>query len=397
MFVHYVNYMCGSETSRSGESLSRRSFLAGTAAAPLGLASGASGQTTATSTPAPDPRIETVPPGETFEVRLGDDDSLGGDRGLLIDITAEGAAYEINARGSSWEIRNVAIIGSLDGTRTGARLSAQVPDPDETAVIDNLWITADNQSQPDERGGDAVGIFVHPRHAGTLLIRRTYIENYRNNGIYASSPGNPLSEELPGQGGTISIENCYVLNCSNAGFRIGTPDSSVTDSVVVQTRPLDTSLDSDSGPDAVRAIWLYYGTGQLRNVAFSMSNGTGIDIGDPGRYESTVVLESVLGEASGGVLTGATRLIRGEYSIEEPSRAQLTPPPGCPSTPQAVFEQRVPRLEGIGTGRPNIGPIGLGDSITRLVRMLSVRLVGIVLAIIAAIVAIDAWFKRERD
>jgi hypothetical protein len=389
--------MFDSEMSSKGESLSRRSFLVGTAAAPIGLASGASGQTTSTPAPAPDPRVETVPPGETFEVRLGDNDTLGGDRGLLIDITAEGAAYDINARGSSWEIRNVAIIGSLNGTRTGTRLSAQVPDPDGKAVIDNLWITADNQSQPDERGGEAVGIFVHPRHAGTLLIRRTYLENYRNNGIYASSPGNPLSEELPGQGGTVSIENCYALNCSNAGFRIGTPESSVTDSVIVQTRPLDTSLDSDSEPDAVRAIWLYYGTGQLRDIAFSMSNGTGIDIGDPGRYQPTVVLENILGEASDGVLTGFTRLIRGEYSIEEPSRAQLTPPPGCPSTPQAVFEQRVPHLEGIGTGRPNIGPIGLGDAIAQLVRMLSVRLVGIVLSIIAAIVAIDAWFKRERD
>lgn len=367
----------------------RRTFLTGGIAATTApaLAGVASAQDDDDS----DPRVETIEAGETFTAVLDDGDSLGGDRGLVIDVRATGAGYHITAIGSSWEVRNVAVVGENEYD-DGSAFTAIVPDSDGIAVIDNVWLG--------HGAVDGIGIFVHPDHAGTLYVRRCHLSSYTNNGIYASAPGNGPDEEIPGQGGTVEIESCYSYNNAISGFRIGTPESSVRDSVVIQDRRLPSTFGDEK--DAARAIWLYYGVGTVEDVDFHMADGTGIVVGDDGRSAEGASVRDVDGVASDATIDGNLEHLDGSVG----SDPDLEIPAECPSTPQAVFEARVPRLDGIGSGEPDIESIGdplpFSDELKQLLVAVLTALLGFVLGhpvllVVVLLVVVIVVIARQRS
>lgn len=313
--------------------LPRRTVLAG------GLASVLVPSTAITSAaaqvPGNAPRVVRVPAGRTLGITLGDGDSLSG---LVIDVSALGAGYDITATGTGWEIRNLAIVGRHPGSDDAA-FAISVTDPEGVGIVDNVWLGDGSR--------DTVGIFVPPDHAGTLLIRRCHVANYPNNGVYASAPGNGPGKAESGQGGRVRIERSYAYDNAISGFRIGTDGSWVRDSVVHQDR----RTPSNIGGDATRAIWVYYESALIENVDFRMADGTGIAVGNDFWETSTtdVVLRDVRGEAE-DLVSGETEDVRGTV---DPNPV-IEVPEGCPETPEDVFASPVAPLAAVGAGRPEI-------------------------------------------
>ena len=158
----------------------------------------------------------------------------------LIDVTAEGAGLRIEGRGSDWAIRNVGIMGRSAGDSKVLRVTA---DENGTGLVENVYL---GDGSPPEGN---VGLFVPLDHAGKLLIRRCNLQNWPNNGIYASAPG----IERDGNNGIVRIENCYAKNNNIASYRIGTDGSYVYDSVV----HVDGEVPSHfGGMRNARGIWV---------------------------------------------------------------------------------------------------------------------------------------------
>ena len=293
----------------------------------------ASAPPVAAQVPANAPEVIRVPAGRTFEVTLGDGDSLSD---LVIDVSALEASYDIHASGSNWEIRNLAIVGRHPRSDATA-FTAEVIDSEGVGVIDNVWLGDGSRS--------TVGIFVPPAHAGTCLIRRCYVANYPNNGIYASAPGNGPNKKAIGAGGVVRIDSCYAYNNAVSGFRVGTEGSSVRNSVVLQDRRTPASF----GGDATRAIWVYYESALIENFDFRMADGTGIVVGNDSWEKSTsqVVLRNVRGVAE-DLLDGELEDVRGTV-LPDP---EIRVPEGCPETPAEVFASPVGPSAAVGNGSP---------------------------------------------
>ena len=319
--------------------LSRRTFVAGGLTSTLVPAAIATATTPAAAASVPEnaPRVVRVPAGRTLRITLGDGDSLSD---LVIDVRALGAGYAISATGSNWEVRNVAIVGRHPGS-DNASFAVRVTDRDGLGVIENVWLGDGSR--------DTVGIFVSPAHAGTLLIRRCHVARYPNNGIYASPPGNDADHEVSGRGGVVRIERCYAYNNAISGFRIGTDGSWVRDSVVVQDRRTPASI----GGDATRAIWVYYESAVIENVAFRMADGTGIAVGNGSWEKSTseVRLRNVRGIAD-DLVSGEIGDVRGR--VTPAPGIDPTTPDGCPETPEDVFAAPADALPAIGNGSPDL-------------------------------------------
>ncbi len=201
--------------------LGRRSYLKVAAgAAALGIAStGAAADE--------DYDVIEVSAGDTYSVTLGSGDTF---ENTLIDITARGAKYQINASGSDWLIRNVGVRGEWDGYSKAEPLIASVS-RNGTGRIENLYL---GDGAPDDTYPGATGIYVANSHAGVLEIDRVNIQGYPDNAIYGSSPGD-LSRHPSGGGGggEVHITNSYAADCRAGGFRIGSSGSYAENCVAV--------------------------------------------------------------------------------------------------------------------------------------------------------------------
>lgn len=60
-----------------------------------------------------------------------------------------------------------------------------------------------------------------PSHAGELTLRDVHLENFSNNGLYASAPGRPSD----GQQGPVYVEGGLYKNNTVAGVRLGSNNS----------------------------------------------------------------------------------------------------------------------------------------------------------------------------
>ncbi|AGB15249.1 hypothetical protein Halru_0622 [Halovivax ruber XH-70] len=191
---------------------SRRQYLfgAGAALGALGLL-GTAGRSAA----AEDYETITVGAGETFTKNVGSGEIW---ENKLIDISASGATYQIQADGSDWTIRNIGIIGHYEGGHTEP-FRARVTDPNGTGIIENVYVA------PTVGDGNATGLYVYWNHAGHIEIERFNVQNWTDNGIYASGPGNSGSHSVPGAGGTVTIRNSYSKNNDTSNFRLGTHGS----------------------------------------------------------------------------------------------------------------------------------------------------------------------------
>ncbi|AXR81221.1 hypothetical protein [Natrarchaeobaculum sulfurireducens] len=202
--------------------LDRRSWLKVAAGA---VTMGAIGAGTAAADE--DYDVIRVPAGDTYRVQLGTGDTL---ENTVIDISASGARYQINAVGSNWTIRNVGVRGVWDGYDKAEPLIVSVPDAGGSARIENLYL---GDGAHDDTYPGATGIFVSPNHAGVLEIDRVNIQGYPDNAIYGSGPGNPSKHSSTGAGGEVHITNSFAADCRAGGFRIGTNGSYVENCVAV--------------------------------------------------------------------------------------------------------------------------------------------------------------------
>lgn len=209
----------GDESSVTARTLNRRSYLR--AATGVAALVGA-GVGTAAADAGYD--VIDVPAGQRYDVRLGDGDTL---ENVLIDVTARGASYDIVCSGSGWAVRNLGVVGKTYNNRFNAR----VPDPNGSAVIENVYLSGSPGTSRIESDGES-GIFVYPNHAGDLLIRNAYVQDCNDNGIYGSPPGNSSDHPWPGSNGTVRVENVYAVGNHTAGIRLGT-DGSYADNCVM--------------------------------------------------------------------------------------------------------------------------------------------------------------------
>lgn len=81
-------------------------------------------------------------------------------------------------------------------------------------------------------GGNAVGIYVGKDHAGELVFTDCDIQQFPNNGLYASSPGRE-TDEFYGADGVVHVRGGLFRNNNIANVRLGTTDSTVRGTRVV--------------------------------------------------------------------------------------------------------------------------------------------------------------------
>lgn len=279
---------------------------------------------------APMPSYETikVPANTTRSFSIGSGQTWAN---KLIDITAPGANYRINASGNGWTIKNIGVKGYY---QTGAKVSPIIlRTSGGHGTVENVYLG-------DGGGGSSTGIFVLRTHSGDININRVNVQGWPDNGIYASAPGNGSDHPAPGGKGTVRIHNSYSANNRISNFRLGTNGSYLKNCVAVggehrsfwgyyaHTRIIDSSL---SGPKIVVGEKAWQGGHTARvtaeNSAFSgyyttrPTNGfTGRSTGNFRSSPPEGVPRSPAEAASGG------------------SKSTPTPPPDPEPTPEPTGE-----------------------------------------------------------
>ncbi|GAB3664700.1 hypothetical protein [Halopiger thermotolerans] len=228
----------------------RRSYIKAAASA---VALGAAGSAAAAGE---DYDVIEVPAGETHTITLGSGDTL---ENTLIDISARNAKFQISARGSGWEVRNVGIRGNWDETQKAEPFIVS-----GDGVIDNFYFA--DGATGDTYPNGPTGIYVANSHSGTIRINNVNIQDMPDNAIYGSSPGDlPSHPSGGGGGGDVIITNSYAANCVSSSFRVGTDGSRVENCV---------SVGSDCG------FWAFYNAPKAVNCDFSDSDLGDIRVGD---------------------------------------------------------------------------------------------------------------------
>ncbi|GAA0676704.1 hypothetical protein [Natronoarchaeum mannanilyticum] len=142
--------------------------------------------------------------------------------------------YRYNAvRAQSGEVRleNITIRGAAGGEE--AKLRAEAPGSDARMVLDKVWL-------PDGvvDGADGVGLYVGAEHAGTIEFVDCYVEDFSDNGLYASAPGGSYDDA---EGGRVIVEGGLYKNNNISNVRLGTDDSVAREVTMVH--------DADSPPN----------------------------------------------------------------------------------------------------------------------------------------------------
>ncbi|MFC6728442.1 hypothetical protein ACFQDG_07290, partial [Natronoarchaeum mannanilyticum] len=87
-------------------------------------------------------------------------------------------------------------------------------------------------------GADGVGIYVGAEHAGTIEFVDCYVEDFSDNGLYASAPGGSYDDA---EGGRVIVEGGLYKNNNISNVRLGTDDSVAREVTMVH--------DADSPPN----------------------------------------------------------------------------------------------------------------------------------------------------
>ncbi len=211
----------------------------------------------------------TIDSGETWENKL-------------IDMTT-GQDIIITARGSDWTIRNVGFEGeNVSGTGSA---TFGLADSGGESLVENVYLgdgSDDRNGAPTGHGQTA--FWVEPDHAGHIDFEYVNIQNFADNAIYASAPGN-------GGGGTIHVDSCFAANCYVSHYRLATEGSKVTNSAVL--------VDDDGY--AGRGIWAWSpGTVEVDDCQLEMNGqNVAIDAGANGQATTVTVTDTDYDEAAG--------------------------------------------------------------------------------------------------
>ncbi|NHN60557.1 MULTISPECIES: hypothetical protein [Halorussus] len=313
---------------RNGEKslLNRRTYLKGAGAAVASLAAfrGASGGAAAAEY-----ETRTVSAGGYDSVTLRDGDTF---ENVLVDISADGAEFHVDAHGDDWAIRNVGIKGRLDSSGGAPNIIRA----DGNGVIEHCFfgdIAAPNI------GGGAIGIKSY--HAGHIDIKECYIGGSTDNGVYAAQPAE-------NNGGTMAIDTCYFVNNNITHIRAAADGTTVKNSVLTNTN--DVNPNHKSGSINSRGFWDFYGDG---DETVTIEN-CDIDITD----------ENTNGSATAAVATAVTYEMR-NCQVKGQLRGNVTEsnvgsspdtsvPAGVPTTPEdAAAATATGDTSGSGTQTPD--------------------------------------------
>lgn len=295
-----------SKISQKKAAVNRRSYLKATAGA-AGIA--AFGLNAAAA--ADDYEEIVVDAGDTYSVSLGDGDTL---ENVLIDISASGAGYSINADGDGWAIRNVGVKGTFDSHSNDSQITLNTPSSDSTGVVENVYLPG--ASSPGHSYDGAKGIYVFRDHAGEILIRNVNIKRMQDNGIYASSPGHDADNAL---GGTVRVEDSYFEANATANVRLGTTGSYAQNCVL---------------KDCIhRGFWAYYENPEIRNCDIFGSGTADIVLGgsthEKQNYAEVTAENSRWETVEHG---GSSNALHGSSEGTPQDRM----PEGCPTSPEAA-------------------------------------------------------------
>jgi len=323
----------GAERSSEATSkrlLSRRSYLTAAAGAAAMVAAG--GKAAAAS----EYETITVPEGGHFEVELGDGETF---ENKLIDISASGATWKVNASGSGWAVRNIGVKGVWDaGVDNAWPLSVRV-DEGGTGVIENYYFA---DGVVDSTYPGVTGIYVYRTHGGTLQIDGVNIQGMAGNAIYASTPGYPADDDPDGSTrptghqGVVEITNSFGADCVSSHFRIGSDGSFVKNCV-------------SRGGD--RGAWLRFNDTRVIDCDFSGASTNhadgdivcGTNNWDSGE-DATVTVENTVYETTGQDINYAGT-INGSSADRE---LRTSPPAGAPTTPEEAASGATGGSDGSG-------------------------------------------------
>ncbi|RDI69725.1 twin-arginine translocation signal domain-containing protein [Halopelagius longus] len=151
--------------------------------------------------------------------------------GMNFDFTKDGHGGVIQILGNgNFVARNLRIQGKMPDKRLPSNPAAfhfDVHDGSSRGVVENI-VAKDGG----HNGGNAIGIYVGKEHAGEIVIRNCKVENFPNNGLYASAPGRS-EPNFQGQDGPVHVEGGVYKNNNIANIRIGSTDSTVKNARVV--------------------------------------------------------------------------------------------------------------------------------------------------------------------
>ena len=259
-----------SSTSTRNSVLPRRSYLRSIATAAVATAAVGAG-TGAVAADGDDYETVTLDAGEDLLVTLEDGETL---ENVLYDCTAEGARVTIAAHATDWTVRNVGIKGEFDNGAPDAAFGISDVGGG-SSTIENVYV-ADGAVHGSQAVGETA-FWVAPDHNGHIDFKRVNVQNFPDNGIYASAPAGA-------GGGTIHIDECFAANNYVSNFRIGSEGSAVTNSNVYVDR------DGYGG----RGIWVWSpGTCEIENCQLELNgHNYAIDAGANGNGTTVEVEET---------------------------------------------------------------------------------------------------------
>ena len=314
---------------------------------------------------------------------------------------ASGGSVQIDASGSGWTIRNVAITNH--SASEDPPLGLRVESREGVGVVANVWAS----------GIASNVLFVHPRHRGSIRFRGVTAVDVAEDFGYASRPGNPpsLTENDPkilGQEGTVGFRQVYLRDIGfgpevGYGVRLGSDGSYLINSTLVNIGGPAVANTFASGQNPKRHSETFAGV-VVRNVDIIQPSGAGPGVRlnnhqdsiKPQReWTAITTFEEVDIEASEPIerhrAGGEPPIVRGDYDT---SGADPTPPPLAPRSP-------VRAASGVGGGTGSIGgPVGGPGSVlglSRLARIVSLLVVAFVAAFVVVALVIIAVIERDDD
>lgn len=160
----------------------------------------------------------------TTLLRLADVKRLSVD-GIDFDYRQDGYGGMVYVLATDdFEFRNVRVRGQYPPNVSGFRF--EVVTPDASALVENVRMSGGSVD-----GSDSVGMYVGHTHAGELRFEDCVIENFPNNGLYASTPGR--QDGISGSNGPVHVRGGRFKNNNIANVRLGSTGSTVKRATVV--------------------------------------------------------------------------------------------------------------------------------------------------------------------
>ncbi|USZ67930.1 right-handed parallel beta-helix repeat-containing protein [Halorussus salilacus] len=174
-----------------------------------------------------DPTILPASPasemGHTMLEVLGADSFLF--EGISFDFREEGYGGRMHVMADrTLAVRNLRVRGTYPPSAIGFHFG--VTGENGRGLVENLVARGGGR-----QGGRSVGVFVDRTHAGELTFRNCHLENFPNNGLYASASGN--TGQYEGSDGRIRVLGGFYRNNNIAGIRIGGPEALVRRATIV--------------------------------------------------------------------------------------------------------------------------------------------------------------------